>query len=129
MLRVVEKPSEENPDLRMSLDELLRRGALRMLHQALETEVDEVPHTPPWRARCAGPGAGRAQREGARAAAGDGDRYTVHVRAPRVNDRRVAADGQRQRFTSEILPSYMRRAPKVTEVLPILYLRGLRSAA
>jgi transposase-like protein len=35
------------------------------------------------------------------------------------------ATGQRQRFTSELLPSYMRRAPKVTEVLPILYLRGL----
>jgi putative transposase len=50
---------------------------------------------------------------------------TVHVRAPRVNDRRVDADGQRQRFSSDILPSYMRRAPKVTEVLPILYLRGL----
>ena len=50
---------------------------------------------------------------------------TLSVRAPRVNDRRVDADGQRQRFSSEILPSYMRRAPKVTEVLPILYLRGL----
>ena len=42
-----------------------------------------------------------------------------------MNDRRVDANGQRQRFTSELLPSYMRRAPKVTEVLPILYLRGL----
>ena len=47
------------------------------------------------------------------------------MRAPRVNDRRVDADGQRQRFTSQSLPSDMRRAPKVTEVLPILYLRGL----
>ena len=34
-------------------------------------------------------------------------------------------DGQRQRFTSRILPPYMRRSPKVAEVLPILYLRGL----
>ena len=50
---------------------------------------------------------------------------TLEVRAPRVNDRRVDADGQRHRFTSQILPSYMRKAPKVTEVLPILYLRGL----
>jgi transposase-like protein len=47
------------------------------------------------------------------------------VRAPRVNDRRVDGDGQRQCFTSQILPSYMRRAPNVTEVLPILYQRGL----
>jgi transposase-like protein len=50
---------------------------------------------------------------------------TIEVRAPRVDDRRVDGQGQRQRFTSEILPPYMRRSPKVAEVLPILYLRGL----
>ena len=50
---------------------------------------------------------------------------TLAVRAPRIDDRRVEADGQRHRFTSQILPSYMRKPPKVTEVLPILYLRGL----
>ena len=49
---------------------------------------------------------------------------TVEVRAPRVNDKRVDATGQRERFTSRILPPYMRRSPKVAEVLPILYLRG-----
>lgn len=50
---------------------------------------------------------------------------TIEVRAPRVNDRRLDEDGGRQRFTSEILPPYMRRSPNVAEVLPILYLRGL----
>jgi transposase-like protein len=50
---------------------------------------------------------------------------TIEVRAPRVNDRRVNEHDERQRFTSEILPPYMRRSPKVAEVLPILYLRGL----
>lgn len=44
----------------------------------------------------------------------------VTVSAPRVNDKR---DGNR--FSSNILPAYMRRSPKVTEVLPVLYLRGL----
>jgi transposase-like protein len=48
----------------------------------------------------------------------------IQVEAPRVNDKRVI-DGERQRFTSKILPPYMRRSPKVDEVLPILYLRGL----
>jgi putative transposase len=47
------------------------------------------------------------------------------VSAPRVNDRRVDDDGQRRKFTSRILPPYMRRSPKVAEVLPVLYLRGL----
>ena len=50
---------------------------------------------------------------------------TVELKVPRVNDRRRDEQGQRQRFTSRILPPYMRRSPKVAEVLPILYLRGL----
>jgi len=41
-----------------------------------------------------------------------------------VNDRRVV-DGERQKFTSEILPPYLRRSKAVSEVLPVLYLRGL----
>jgi transposase-like protein len=32
---------------------------------------------------------------------------------------------ERRRFSSRILPAYARRSPKVTEVLPILYLHGL----
>lgn len=44
----------------------------------------------------------------------------VEVTAPRVDDRREGC-----RFSSAILPAYMRKSPKVTEVLPILYLRGL----
>jgi len=42
------------------------------------------------------------------------------IRAPRVHDRR---DGHR--FSSYILPKYARRSPKVGDVLPVLYLRGL----
>jgi transposase-like protein len=44
----------------------------------------------------------------------------VEVKAPRVDDRREG-----ERFSSAILPAYMRKSPKVSEVLPILYLRGL----
>jgi len=49
---------------------------------------------------------------------------TIEVEAPRVNDKREI-EGERQRFTSKILPPYMRRSPKIDEVLPIFYLRGL----
>jgi transposase-like protein len=124
MLRVVEKSTKENEELRTTLDELLQRGALKMLHEALEAEVDEYIR----RHRDARDERGRAQvvRNGKAPArtlvTGSG---TLEVRAPRVNDRRIDADGERHRFTSQILPSYMRRAPKVTEVLPILYVRGL----
>lgn len=50
---------------------------------------------------------------------------TVQVRAPRIDDCRVDENAERHRFRSRILPPYMRRSPKVAEVLPILYLRGL----
>jgi len=124
MLRVVEKPTKENEELRITLDEVLQRGALKMLHETLEAEVEEYI----WRHREARDQRGHAQvvRNGKAPArtlvTGSG---TLEVRAPRINDRRVDAEGERQRFASQILPSYMRRAPKVTEVLPILYLRGL----
>jgi len=50
----------------------------------------------------------------------------VEVTAPRVNDRRVDADtGERARFASAILPAWCRKTPKITEVLPLLYLHGL----
>jgi len=51
---------------------------------------------------------------------------TLPLRAPRVNDKRVDDEtGERKRFHSKILPAYARRSPKLTEVLPILYLHGL----
>src|SRR5215217_2154345 len=51
----------------------------------------------------------------------------VEVKAPRVNDKRMDQNGNRRRFKSVILPPYMRRSQKVTEVLPLLYLHGLSS--
>ena len=47
----------------------------------------------------------------------------VTVKAPRVSDKRVDAEsGERQRFSSAILPAWARKSPQVTEVLPLLYL-------
>ncbi|MBN0049293.1 IS256 family transposase, partial [Streptomyces actuosus] len=52
----------------------------------------------------------------------------VEVKAPRVNDKRVdAATGERKRFSSAILPPWCRKSPKISEVLPLLYLHGLSS--
>jgi transposase-like protein len=48
------------------------------------------------------------------------------VQAPRINDKRIDEQtGERQKFSSKILPAYARRSPKVNDVLPVLYLRGL----
>ena len=52
----------------------------------------------------------------------------VEVTVPRVNDKRTDPDtGEWQRYSSAILPPWARRTPKVTEVLPLLYLHGLSS--
>ena len=50
----------------------------------------------------------------------------IEVTVPRVNDKRTdPATGERQRFASAILPPWARKTPKITEVLPLLYLHGL----
>jgi hypothetical protein len=52
----------------------------------------------------------------------------VGVTAPRVNDRRTGPQtGERRRFSSAIVPPWARKTPKITEVLPLLYLHGLSS--
>lgn len=125
MLRLVEKAGgKEEADGRTTLDELAREGARRMLQEALEAEVVRYlerhagERDEQGRALVVRNGKARARK----LTLGAG---TIEVQAPRVNDRRTDGRGERQRFTSEILPPYMRRSPKVAEVLPILYLRGL----
>ena len=49
----------------------------------------------------------------------------LKIRAPRVDDRRVDPQGRRFRFTSEILPPYLRRTKSVEELIPWLYLKGI----
>ena len=110
-------------ELALDLDEIGREGARRMLAQALEAEVDDYiarnqERDEHGRAKVVRNGKARLRK----VTIGSG---TIEVRAPRVDDRREAEEGGRHRFGSQILPPYMRRSPKVAEVLPILYLRGL----
>ena len=48
----------------------------------------------------------------------------LEVRAPRVDDRR-----EQERFTSRILPPYLRRTPSLENLIPILYLKGISTSA
>ncbi len=126
MLKLLTNETEtEVETVAPTLDELAREGAGRMLIAALETEVADYVGAHRHERDERRPSAGGAQRQGQGA---DGDvcgAGTLAVQAPRVNDKRVDEDGQRQKFTSKILPPYMRKSPKIAEVLPILYLRGL----
>jgi len=115
----------EGNEIAVGLDDLAREGARRMIAMALEAEVDDYVAT--FAGEVGEDGRRRVVRNGRarerRVTVGSG---TVRLRAPRVNDRRVDEQtGERQKFSSRILPAYARRSPKVTDVLPILYLRGL----
>jgi transposase-like protein len=109
------------------IDEIVREGARRMLAAALEAEV----------AAYIAAYAGELDEQGRRLVVRNGRAVprevltsagAVAVRAPRVNDKRVdEATGERQRFASAILPAWCRKSPKITEVLPLLYLHGLSS--
>ncbi len=109
------------------IDELVREGARRMLAEAVRAEVDadiarfvdvcdEKGHRLVVRNGC-------HQPRDVLTSAG-----SVPVIVPRVNDKRVDPDtGERQRFSSSILPPWARKTPKIAEVLPLLYLHGLSS--
>jgi putative transposase len=124
MLSVV-TDDQARPELRLDLDELAREGARRMLASALEAEVDAylAAH------------ADQLDEHGRRLVVRNGHAPArtlamgagaVQVARPRVDDRRTdPASGARVRFASAILPRWVRRSPKVAEVLPLLYLHGL----
>jgi transposase-like protein len=116
---------EGNEEITLALDELAREGARRMIAAALRAEADEYVER--FSDEVDEEGRQRVVRNGRarerRVTIGAG---TIPVRAPRVNDKRVDDEsGERQKFSSRILPAYARRSPKVGEVIPILYLRGL----
>lgn len=108
-----------------SLDELVRTGARQMLASALQAEVDAYidAHT------------GELDEDGYRLVVRNGYHRqrsittaagAIGIKQPRVNDRRLDPDtGQRKRFASAIIPKWARKSSDVSEVLPLLYLRGL----
>ena len=108
-----------------TLDDLARAGAQRMIAAALQIEVDEYLARYRGERDAAGHALvvrnGRARPRPVLTGVGP-----VTITAPRVNDRRVVA-GTRQKFTSAILPAWVRRSPRVESVLPLLYLHGLSS--
>jgi len=129
MLKVVQATEETQSATSVPsgslLDEIAREGARRMLAAALRAEADayidqflderdEDGHRLVVRN-------GHAEPRTVVCSAG-----AVGVRAPRVNDKRAdETTGERRHFKSAILPAWCRRSPKITEVLPLLYLHGL----
>ena len=108
-----------NQQSESALDEIVREGARRMLQTALEAEVadyigrhsdlvDGVGHRLVVRN-------GHHDERQVQTGAGN-----LAVQQPRINDKRPD-----HHFTSNILPPYMRKSPKLEALIPALYLKGI----
>lgn len=122
MSTVVPMKPDSRKDFELTLDEIAREGARRLLVQALNLEVQEY----------IGQFSSEVDEEGRRLVVRNGvgrprnitmGSGAVEVQCPRVDDRR---DGEK--FLSAILPPYLRKSPKIESLLPILYLKGLSTS-
>jgi len=113
------------PGAQQSLHEILRQGAQTLLAQAIEAEVavwiEEHQHLTDAQGRR------QVVRNGylpeRKIVTGLGE---VAVEQPRVHDRRPAEE--RQRFSSKLLPPYLRKTKSIEELLPYLYLKGISTS-
>src|SRR3954449_13342772 len=103
---------------------VLREGAKRMLMQAIEVEVEAFLTT--YADQTDDRGRHRVVRNGhapeRRIQTGIGP---LEVRRPKLRDRGSVADGGPIRFTSAVLPAYLRRTKNIEELMPWLYLKGV----
>lgn len=105
------------------LERVLRDGARRLLISALDAEVENYIN----QHKDVRDGEGRrlVVRNGRSVLrtiqTGLGN---IEVEAPRVNDRREG-----ERFSSQILPRYLRRTPSLENLIPLLYLKGVSTSA
>jgi putative transposase len=110
-----------------ALDDILRDGARRALQAAIEREVQEYidAHS------------SHVDAQGRRLVVRNGHHPprviqsgsgSIEVRQPRVNDQRVDEEGNRFRFTSKILPPYLRKTRAIEELVPWLYLKGISTS-
>jgi transposase-like protein len=116
-LNVLSQPDETGTDV---LTALLRNGARQLIAQAVEAELQlllqahEEQRLPDGRQAVVRNG--YLPERSIQTGIGD-----VDIKVPKVRDR----SGSGIRFTSALLPPYLKRARSVEELLPWLYLKGI----
>jgi len=106
------------------LEQVARDGARKMLTLALENEVEEfiTKHS------------GFTDVNGNKAITRNGympareiltGMGPLEIKQPRIDDRNLKGHSVCQRFTSNILPRYLRRIPSIDNLIPALYLKGV----
>jgi putative transposase len=109
-----------------TIERIAREGARKLFQAALEAEVDE--HLSRYQHIADGDGHHAVVRNGHAPRrlllTGVGP---VAVRRPRVDERKAKGTAGHQRFTSAILPQFLRRSPTLEGALATLYLKGVSS--
>ena len=112
------------PVVDFTLERVAREGARRALQRAIEEEVAEYveshKHHVDESNRRLVVRNGRHKPRTILSGVGP-----IEVHQPRVDDRRVDENGVRFRFTSRILPRYLRKTKAIEELVPWLYLKGI----
>ena len=115
----IQDRDELSGEVRSVLDELVQEGARRMLQTAIQEEVEEYLERH----------GNLVDTQGHRMVVRNGylperDLITgagpVKIKQPRVRDKREG-----YKFTSKILPPFLRRVPSVDALVPVLYLKGI----
>ena len=120
---IIETQVEATPETMGMLEAIVREGARKMLQAALEAEIEE--HLSRFKNLVDEEGKRLVVRNGVMpertVLTGAGP---IPITRPRVDDRALNAMGK-ERFTSRILPPFMRRAPSIDTLVPVLYLKGI----
>src|SRR5688572_4199085 len=112
------------PVVCLTLEQIARAGARRALQRAIEDEVAQYVNAH----------ADHRDQAGHRLVVRNGRKPPrtvltgvgpIEVTQPRVDDRRVDENGVRFRFTSKILPRYLRKTKSIEDLVPWLYLKGI----
>ena len=114
--------STAGPAVADALTEVLRQGARQMLIQAVEAEAAAwiEAHATVTDARGRRQVVRNGHAHSRKLLSGVGE---LEIAMPRVHDRRPP--GKKERFTSKILPPYLRKAKAINELIPWLYLKGI----
>ena len=121
--RTAEEQRMQEQTVGSVLEELAREGAQTILAQAMQEEVAEFLRKHER----------KTDENGKRIVVRNGympDRELVTgigpigIRQPRGDDRELQERGE-VRFSSKILPRYLRRVPSVDALIPVLYLKGV----
>lgn len=120
---ITETRIEATPETMGALELIIREGARKMLQAALEAEIEE--HLSRFKDLVGEDGKRLVVRNGTMPErtllTGAGP---IPITRPRVDDRALETLGK-ERFTSRILPRFMRRAPSIDALVPLLYLKGI----